>query len=127
MPRWAPVHPREPNGSSPDRARAHIQHKLLVAAELERAAASEVDRLSAIAAAQGWTDHELAELLTVDLTTVRTAEQTTSSESAVDASRRSKPSDHSGNACPACNQVKPEIAADRAPGRPGPRTPLALR
>jgi hypothetical protein len=71
MPRWTPVHPLEPNGSSPDRARAHIQHRLLVAAELERASASEVDRLSAIAAGQGWTDHELAELLRVDLTTVR--------------------------------------------------------
>jgi hypothetical protein len=71
MPRWAPVHPREPNGSSPDRARAHIQQKLLVAAELERAAASEVDRLSAIAAGQGWTDYELSELLRLGLSTVR--------------------------------------------------------
>lgn len=65
------VHALEPNGSNPDRARAHIQHRLLVAAELERAAASEVDRLSKLAAAQGWTDYELSDLLKIALPTVR--------------------------------------------------------
>jgi FixJ family two-component response regulator len=64
------VHTVEANGSSAERARAQLQHKLKLAGYLEQKSREEVDRFSALAALQGWTNRQLADVLGVTIETV---------------------------------------------------------